>query len=273
MTLGELIRDTEKRFRAAKLFYGHGTSHPGDEAAWLVRRALRLPFDAPLEKTVGAKGVKKIAPLVRKRVEERIPVAYLLNEAWLDDHAFYVDRRVIIPRSHIAAMLKGKLFDKEPARILDLCTGSGCLAILAALRFLRARVVATDLSPAALEVARENIARYKLGKRIRLLESDLFEKVEGRYDLVLANPPYVSRRAMRTLPREYRYEPGLALAGGADGLALIRRLIAESGSHLAWNGLLLCEVGDGRRALERTHRGARLQWPLDEVFSLRKGVG
>jgi ribosomal protein L3 glutamine methyltransferase len=259
LTLAELIRDTEKRFRAAKLFYGHGTSNARDEAAYLVLGALRLPFDVSLEKRVEPKAVKQIAPLVRSRIEKRIPVAYLLNEAWLDGHAFYVDRRVIIPRSHIAELLQG--WQPAPKRVLDLCTGSGCLAILAALAFPKARVDAADLSKPALEVAAQNVARYKLKGRVALIESDLFENVRGKYDLVLTNPPYVDRRAMKALPREYRYEPGMALAGGPDGLALVRTIIAEAKDHLAPGGALVCEIGDGRAALRRAFPRLRFAWP------------
>ena len=259
MLLGELIRDTEKRFRAAKLFYGHGTSNARDEAAYLVLRALRLPFDVSLEQTVDPGAVKRIGPLVRSRIEGRIPTAYLLKEAWLDDHSFYVDRRVIIPRSHIAELLHG--WQPAPRRILDLCTGSGCLAILAALAFPRARVDAVDLSRPALAVAAKNVARYRLESRLRLIESDLFEAVRGTYDLILTNPPYVDRRAMRALPPEYRYEPGMALAGGPDGLSLVRKIVQQAGEHLRPGGSLVCEIGDGRKALERAFPRLRFSWP------------
>lgn len=259
MLLGELIRDTEKRFRAAKLFYGHGTSNARDEAAYLVLRALHLPFDSPLDHAVPAEAVKQIGPLVRSRVEDRIPTAYLLKEAWLDDRSFYVDRRVIIPRSHIAELLRG--WHPSPRRILDLCTGCGCLAILAALAFPRARVDAVDLSRPALAVAAKNVARYRLKSRLRLIESDLFEAVRGTYDLIITNPPYVDRRTMRALPPEYRYEPGMALAGGPDGLSLVRKIIQQAGEHLRPGGSLVCEIGDGRKALERAFPRLRFSWP------------
>lgn len=259
MLLGELIRDTEKRFREAKLFYGHGTSNARDEAAYLVLRALRLPFDADLGMPASAMAVKRIGSLVRQRIEKRIPVAYLLKEAWLDDHSFYVDRRVIIPRSHIAELLHG--WHPAPRRILDLCTGSGCLAILAALAFPRARVDAVDLSKPALAVAAKNVARYRLKSRLRLIESDLFDAVRGTYDLIITNPPYVDRRAMQELPREYRYEPTVALAGGPDGLSLVRKIIEEAKDHLGPGGALVCEIGDGRRALERAFPRLRFSWP------------
>ena len=159
-------------------------------------------------------------PLLKKRIEQRIPAAYLLNEAWLDGVPFYVDRRVIVPRSHIAFLLRG--LRAAPKRILDLCTGSGCLAILAARAFPKARVDAADISSAALAVAARNVRQHKLGKRVRLIRSDLFKELKGRYDLIISNPPYVSTPAMRKLPPEYRYEPGIALAGGGQGLDFVR---------------------------------------------------
>lgn len=278
MTLGELIRDTEKRFRAAKLFYGHGTFNARDEAVYLVLRALRLPFEVSLEREVSAKAVKQLAPLVRSRIEKRIPVAYLLNEAWLDGHSFYVDRRVIVPRSHIAELLHdNSLMGRKAetkARILDLCTGSGCLAILAALAFPKARVDAVDLSKPALQVAAKNVARYKLGGRVSLIHSDLFDNVPGKYDLIITNPPYVDRRAMKALPREYRYEPGMALAGGVDGMDLVKRIIADAPGHLTGDGALVCEIGDGRAALLRAYRRVSFDWPrtaagTGQVFVLR----
>ena len=266
MTLLELIGHTEKQFRAARLHYGHGTHNARDEAAFLVLRALRLPFDSPpLEKTVAPKAVRQIGSLIRKRIGKRIPVPYLLNEAWLADHVFYVDRRVIIPRSHIAELLQERLqpWLKRPVRrVLDLCTGSGCLAILAAHAFPRAKVDAIDLSRPALAVAAKNVAKYGLKKRIRLLRSDLFESAgDERYDLIVTNPPYVTAAAMRKLPPEHRHEPGMALAGGRDGLLLVERIIRDAESRLLPGGLLVCEVGDGRRALERACPALGLLWP------------
>ena len=278
MTLGELIRDTEKRFRKARLFYGHGTANARDEAAFLVLRSLRLPFESPLGRKIAPKDLQVVESMIRKRIEKRIPVPYLLNEAWLADHRFYVDRRVIIPRSHIAELLQQKLrpwLERPARRILDLCTGSGCLAILAALAFPRAKVDAIDLSKAALAVAERNVASYRLKSRVRLARSDLFDAVApGRYDLIVTNPPYVTSRAMRKLPPEYRHEPGMALAAGKDGLDLVRRIIAEAPPRLARGGLLVCEVGDGRRALERAYPALDFAWPetaagAGHVFVLR----
>ena len=267
MTLRELIARTERRLRAARLHYGHGTGNAHDEAAWLVLRGLALPFDADLTHEVNRSQVKNVKALTEARTRKRIPVAYLLGEAWLDGLAFHVDRRVIIPRSHIPFVLKE--LPIAPRRILDLCTGSGCLAILAARAFPRARVDAVDLSAPALAVAKKNVLRQRLGKRVRLIRSDLFDSLRGeKYDLIVSNPPYVTTASMRSLPPEYRYEPGLALAGGKEGLELVSRIIAAAPAHLNAGGLLVCEVGAGRKAVERAYPRLPLTWPMEEVFIL-----
>jgi ribosomal protein L3 glutamine methyltransferase len=269
LKLKELLLRTEKRLRAARLHYGHGTDNPRDEAAFLVLRGLGLPFDADLDQAVEG---SRVEPLIQKRIKERTPAAYLLNEAWLSGVPFYVDRRVIIPRSHIAELLASRLEPWQPRplrRILDLCTGSGCLAILAARAFPLALVDAADLSAAALAVARRNVSRHKLEKRIRVVRSDLFSSLgEKRYDLIITNPPYVSSAAMRRLPAEYRHEPGLALAAGRNGLDVVARILASARQHLAKNGVLVCEVGDGRKAVERAFPRLPFEWAKDEVFIL-----
>ena len=269
MTLGELIERTERRLAAAQLHYGHGTDNSHDEAAWLVLRGLGLPFDANL--TAETAEVQRVEALVERRIDRRIPVAYLLKEAWLDGHAFYVDERVVVPRSHIAELLHDKsLARRRVNRVLDLCTGSGCLAILAACAFRSAQVDAVDVSPAAVAVARKNIARHRLGRRVHVRCSDLFAGLGGtRYDVILSNPPYVSVRAMASLPPEYRHEPRLALAGGVDGLDLVARILALAPAHLQPDGLLICEVGDGQKAVQRRFRALKLDWPKPEVFSAR----
>ena len=267
MTLSELIGKTERRLRAARLHYGHGTDNPRDEAAFLVLRGLGLPFDADLRQSADP---SRVEPLVQKRIRSRTPAAYLLNEAWLSGLAFYVDRRVIIPRSHIAELLPGALepwLARPPARILDLCTGSGCLAILAARAFPLALVDASDLSAAALAVAKRNVLHYKLQDRVKPVKSDLFGSLgEKRYDLILTNPPYVTSSAMRRLPAEYRHEPGLALAAGKEGLDVVARILAGASRHLSRGGVLVCEVGDGRRAVERAYPGLPFVWRKDQVF-------
>ena len=263
MKLGDLIRQTARRFERARLHYGHGTDNARDEAAFLVLRGLRLPFDANPAQTVDA---RRIEALVDRRIEERIPAAYLLKEAWLDGLCFYVDRRVIVPRSHIAFLLKGLRF--TPKRILDLCTGSGCLAILAARAFPGAKVDASDISREALAVAARNVRAHRC--RIRLIRSDLFEQIEGRYDLILSNPPYVSTPSMRKLPAEYRHEPGLALGGGRDGLQFVSRILAGAARHLTPEGMLMCEIGENRKMLARAYPATNFDWPRDEVFTLAR---
>jgi ribosomal protein L3 glutamine methyltransferase len=273
LKLAELIRQTERRLRAARLHYGHGTDNPHDEAAFLVLRGLGLPFDADLDQPADP---TRVETLIRERIKQRTPAAYLLNEAWLSGIPFYVDRRVIVPRAHIAELLAERLqpWRRGPLRrILDLCTGSGCLAILAARAFPLALVDASDLSVAALAVARRNVARYRLESRVRLMRSDLFSSLKGkRYDLIITNPPYVTSKSMRRLPAEYRHEPGLALAAGKDGLDVVSRILAEAPAHLAEGGLLVCEVGDGRKAVEKTYPRAELLWPRDEVFIAGRDV-
>lgn len=269
MTLGELIARTEARFAAAPLCYGHGTDNAHDEAAWLVLRSAALPFDASLERSAERAHVERVEALTRRRIDERMPLAYLLKEAWLAGESFYVDERVIIPRSHIAELLRQPVLSRRSVqRVLDLCTGSGCLAILAARAFPAALVDAVDISPSALAVARKNVARHRLGRRVRLHRSDLFAALrDARYDLVLGNPPYVSGKSMAALPAEYRHEPRLALAGGADGLDLVARIVAAAPAHLEPEGLLVCEIGDGRKAAERRFARLALRWLKPEVFS------
>lgn len=267
-TVGDWWREVTRRFQRARLVFGHGTSNASDEAAWLLCHALRLTFDAfdaALQRPVDAAAARRVEALVARRIATREPLAYLLREAWLQGQRFYVDRRTIVPRSHIAELLSAGLAPwlgrRSPRRILDLCTGSGCLAILAALAFPRARVDASDVSAAALAVARKNVASYRLGRRVRLVRSDLFAALgTTRYDLILCNPPYVPRRDMRRLPPEYRHEPALALASGHDGLDFVRRLLAEVRGRLTDDGLLVGEIGEGRRVVERAFPDTTLTW-------------
>jgi len=276
LTPAALIRDAERRFHAARLSYGHGTDNAHDEAAFIVLRGLGLEFDAAVDGDVSVRRQKRVESLIRRRIGNRIPAAYLLNEAWLEGRSFYVDRRVIVPRSHIAHLLHGKLrpwLARPPRRILDLCTGSGCLAILAALAFPRAAVVASDVSPGALAVAARNVQRYRLRKHIRLVRSDLFASLAGeRFDLIVSNPPYVPAREMRALPAEYRREPAMALAGGPDGLSLVAKILAQAKGHLSPEGSLACEIGVNRRALERAYPALAFLWPQDEVFIAGRGL-
>jgi ribosomal protein L3 glutamine methyltransferase len=271
LTLAQLIERTAARFAAATLSYGHGTDNPRDEAAWLVLRGLGLPFGTDLSREASNGDAARIEALAARRVGERVPVAYLLREAWLAGQSFYVDERVIVPRSHIAELLREPLLARRKVqRVLDLCTGSGCLAILAAQAYPAAAVDAVDLSPAALAVARKNVAHWRLGRRVHLRRSDLFAALgTARYDLIVTNPPYVSATAMATLPPEYRHEPRIALAGGADGLAFVARILAAAPAHLEPDGLLVCEIGDARAAVARRFARLQLAWPKPEVFTFR----
>lgn len=261
MKVSGLLRDVARRFTRAGLHYGHGTQSAREEAAWLISSVLGFL----LEQELTSKQENKINTLARRRIRERMPLAYLLKEAWLGEHSFHVDKRVIVPRSFIAELLRERFtpwLKREPKRILDLCTGSGCLAVLLAHEFGRSRVDAVDLSSSALEVARINIRRHGVGKRVRAVQSDLLRSLaRKRYDLIVSNPPYVSARSMRKLPAEYRHEPALALAAGTDGLDLVRRILAEAGRYLAPGGLLVCEIGGNRKALERAYPRLEFAWP------------
>jgi len=256
-----LLREISRRFAKAKLRYGHGTHNAREEAAWLISSQLGYL----LEEEIAPRTRKRIEALAARRVRERIPLAYVLKQAWLGEHAFYVDRRAIVPRSFIAEMLRERFspwLRRRPRRALDLCTGSGCLAILLANAFPAAKVDAADLAAGALAVARKNVAYYKLEKRVHLTRSDLFGALQGRrYDLIVSNPPYVTSRAMEKLPPEYRHEPALALAAGSDGLRTVRRILAEAGRHLNRHGLLVCEIGGNRRVLERAYPQLEFAWP------------
>jgi len=268
-TVGELLAEAVARFEAADLSYGHGTTNALDEAAWLIQHALgKAPRDiAPLlERRLDATEARAVRALLARRIRTRKPAAYLTHEAWLGRHRFYVDERVIVPRSYIFELIENRTLPLPPPKggghILDLCTGSGCLAILAALAFPKARVDAADLSEDALEVAKRNVADYRLGKRIRLVKSDLFSALEDRrYDLIVTNPPYVKAASMRTLPEEYRREPVMALASGRDGLDHARAILREAHAPLNPGGLLAMEIGHNRRALERGFPGTPFRWP------------
>jgi ribosomal protein L3 glutamine methyltransferase len=267
-TVDGLLRETERRLEAARVSYGHGTTNARDEAAWLVLHALKLPLDTlepHLQRALTTAEVSRVTALVDERIRTRKPAAYLTHEAWLGEYSFYVDERVIVPRSYIAELLRDDLAPwVTPARVrstLDLCTGSGCLAILAALTFPSARVDGSDVSSDALKVARRNVGRYELRERVEVVKSDLYAALAGRtYDLILSNPPYVAASVMRTLPLEYRREPALALAGGRDGLDLVRRIVAAAPEHLNPGGVLVMEVGHNRARVEKAFPQLPLVW-------------
>jgi len=268
-TLRDFLRYAVSRFNAAGIAYGHGTNNALDEAAFLLLEALHLPIDRLdpfLDARLTEAERQRLRELIDARIATRKPAAYLLGRAYMHGVPFRVDERVIVPRSFIGEIMLGDtghaLFDAREVRtVLDLCTGSGCLAILAARTLPRASIHAADLSKAALEVARRNVNESGHANRIALFEGDLFSPLgERRYDLILANPPYVSTAAMAALPPEYRHEPSLALAGGSDGLDVVRRILREAPAHLTERGGLVCEIGTGRALLEAEFGGLPFTW-------------
>lgn len=259
VTLRDYLRHAVSRFTAAGLSFGHGSDNAWDEAVYLTLHTLHLPLDR-LEPFLDARLLpherSALLDIYRRRCDERLPAAYLTNEAWLGEHRFYVDERVIVPRSFIAELLHEGLVPwvSDPGAIgsvLDLCTGSGCLAILAALAFPDARVDAADLSEDALRVAAHNVSDYDLGERVEVIRSDAFSGLQDRrYDLIISNPPYVNAESVAALPPEYLKEPVLALGSGKDGLDFTRILLREASRHLNPGGLLVVEIGHNRDALE-----------------------
>ncbi|MFA6313241.1 MAG: 50S ribosomal protein L3 N(5)-glutamine methyltransferase [Sterolibacterium sp.] len=268
-TLRDWLRYAVSRFTEAGLFFGHGCDNAYDEAAWLILGALHLPhhrLDPFLDARLTRAERLAVHHLLQQRIVKRMPTAYLINEAWLGEFRFYVDQRVIIPRSYFAELLEEGLapWIEAPDQVraaLDLCTGSGCLAILMAHAYPQARIDAVDLSPEALAVAHSNVAYYGLEERIDLVECDLFAGLdERRYNLILSNPPYVTAAAMAALPPEYHHEPALALAAGEDGLDIVRRIVREAGAHLEPHGLLAVEVGHNRHLVEKAFPDLPLTW-------------
>jgi ribosomal protein L3 glutamine methyltransferase len=271
MTLIDLITAQSARLKSAGVSFGHGTGNAFDEAAWLVLWALGMDLDA-----LEAKAQQPLAPdeqakaeaLVTRRIETRLPAAYLTREAWLQNVPFYVDERVIVPRSYIAELLvdgegTGTLdawLSDRTHRVLDLCTGSACLAVIAAMAYPEITVDAADISEDALAVARINVDRHQLAGRITLLRSDLFTAVRGPYDLILCNPPYVNTQSMQDLPAEYRAEPALALAGGDDGMDLIRTILREAPRHMTVDAVLVLEIGHERAHFEHAFRRLEVAW-------------
>jgi len=282
-TLRDVLRYAVTRFNEKTIYFGHGQVDAFDEASFLVLRTLSLPLermDVFLDAFLTHAEIHTLIELIERRVKKRLPAAYLVGEAWLQGYRFNVDGRVIVPRSFIAELLKEELAPwlADPGAVesvLDLCTGSGCLAIIAADVFPNARVHAVDISVDALAVAARNVQDYDLDERVRLIESDLFDAVAAeRYDLILCNPPYVTDAALSKLPREYTHEPTLALAGGTDGLDVVRRVVSAAKRHLTADGLLVVEVGDGRAAVEREYPRTPLTWATtsggdDMVFLAR----
>ena len=269
VTVRDWLRWAVSRFNEAGLHFGHGTDNDWDEAVWIVLATLHLPRDT-LEPFLDARltGSERHALLERlqQRVVHRLPAAYLLNEAWLGEFRFHVDPRVIVPRSYFAELLEDGFapwieHPESVASALDLCTGSGCLAIVMAHAFPNAAVDAIDISPEALEVARRNIADYGLEDRVHAIESDLFAKAKGRrYDLIICNPPYVTAAAMEALPAEYRHEPALALAAGRDGLDVVRRILDQARKHLNPRGVIAIEVGHNQELVNEAFPDLPAVW-------------
>ncbi len=283
VTVRDWLRFGISKFNEAQLVFGHGTSNALDEAAYLILHALHLPIDQIepwLDTKLSHSERAAIFDLFKQRITKRCPAPYLTKEAWIKGHRFYVDGRVIVPRSFIGELLVDGLpllsqKHERIRRILDLCTGSGCLAILAALSFPETTVVGADLSEDALGVAKVNVKAYGLEDRIDLVQSDLFEKLRGeKFDLILSNPPYVSPTSLASFPPEYASEPTMAHAGGGeDGLDLVRRILKSAEPHLAADGEIVVEVGQGQASLESDYPSLPFFW-IDteesegEVFSL-----
>lgn len=269
LTVRDWMRWAVSRFNESKLFFGHGTDSAWDEAAWLILATLHLPRDT-LQPWLDARltHTERLAILnvLQQRIARRLPAAYLVQEAWLGEFRFYIDERVIVPRSYFAELLEVGFSPwienpDEVTSVLDLCTGSGCLAILMAHVFENAQVDAIDISPDALAVARRNIDDYKLNERVHAIESDLFAAAKKkRYDLILSNPPYVTSAAMAALPPEYRHEPALALAAGEDGLDVVRRILAQARRHLNPDGIIAIEVGHNRDLVDAAFPDLTTTW-------------
>ena len=265
----DLLRYAVTRFNAAKLFFGHGSAEAFDEAAYLILHTLKLPLDKLdpfLDARLLTDEVLQVLAVIERRAVERVPAAYITNQAWLGTYAFYVDERVIVPRSFIAELVPQQFspWIEDPwavEHVLELCTGSGCLAIMMADAFPNSVVDAVDISVDALAVAEQNIREYKLDGRVNPIQSDLYENVPfKKYDMIITNPPYVNSDSMSKLPEEYLREPQIALDGGADGMDLVRKIVAGAAERLTHNGILMVEIGNERDYAEAAFGHLGLTW-------------
>ncbi|HZZ03453.1 50S ribosomal protein L3 N(5)-glutamine methyltransferase [Paraburkholderia sp.] len=268
-TVRDLLRFAVSRFNQAELSFGHGSANAYDEAAYLILHTLHLPLDLLdpfLDARLSAAEIDAVLNVIERRAGQRVPAAYITQEAWMHGFRFYVDERVLVPRSFIGELLQDGLqpYVEDPEQVgavLELCTGSGCLAILAAHAFPNADIDAVDLSAPALEVATRNVTEYRLDDRVALFEGDLYAPLaERRYDVIISNPPYVNATSMQGLPAEYKHEPDMALAGGADGMDIVRRIIAEARNWLTEYGVLVVEIGNERANVEAAFGGLDLVW-------------
>jgi ribosomal protein L3 glutamine methyltransferase len=271
MTLIDFITAQAARLKQAGVSFGHGTANAFDESAWLVLWSLGMELDAlevQAKRELSADEQTKAEALVTQRIETRQPAAYLTHEAWLQNVPFYVDERVIVPRSFIAELLvdaegSGTLdawLSDRTHRVLDLCTGNGSLAVIAAMAYPEVVVDAADISDDALAVARINVDKHRLGKRITVIKSDLLANVSGPYDLILCNPPYVNAQSMEQLPAEYRHEPAMALAGGADGMDFVRTILRDAPAKMSADAVLVLEIGNERAHFEHAFRRLEVAW-------------
>ncbi|WP_020146416.1 50S ribosomal protein L3 N(5)-glutamine methyltransferase [Thioalkalivibrio sp. ALJ15] len=268
-TLRDFIRFGASQFRAAGLSFGHGTDNAFDEAAWLVLHTLHLPLDLPeswWSSNLSEAERTRVIAVLRTRIETRKPAAYLTGEAWFAGLPFFVDEHVLVPRSPLAELIavgfEPWIEADSVERVLDLCTGGGCIGIATALALPQAQVDLSDVSEPALAVAVRNIERHDVGDRVQIRHSDVFDALgpEDRYDLIVSNPPYVDARDMAELPQEYRHEPELGLAAGSDGLDIVRRILADARRHLTEDGALIVEVGNSQPAVEEAFPDLPLIW-------------
>jgi ribosomal protein L3 glutamine methyltransferase len=286
MKLIDCITAQAARLKQAGVSFGHGTTNAFDEAAWLVLWSLGMPLDAlepHAKRELSQAELAKVEATITERIDTRRPAAYITKEAWLQNVPFYIDERAIVPRSFIAELLadgegEGTLdtwLSDRTQRVLDLCTGNGSLAVIAAMAYPEVTVDAADISDDALAIARINVDRHKLAKRIQLVKSDLFNGLTGPYDLIVCNPPYVNAQSMRELPKEYLHEPQLALAGGDDGMDLVRRIMKDAPARMSDIGVLVLEIGNERAHFEHAFRKLEVVWletsaGSDEVLLVTK---